>query len=360
MGTVVVLHPPRLSTMRNPGDFYFPRLCVMVSWNSRPRGNLEFSKPPLNHNQLLGRMAQRGLTIPEPDRAQRYVRHIGYYRFSPYLIPFRSRPQIENLRPGTTFDDVLDLYVFDRKLRLLVMDAVERIEVAVRAATTDYMSTTYDDAFWYTQSMHFRDQRKHSQFLAMVEKTCHMQLKRQQESANGQYAHTSALEHYLTTYGDPELPPSWVTFELLTLGQLESALLNMRSSSDVNKIAGTLGINGPLIKSWLRTYVRVRNICAHHGRLWNVGLGVYPALPTSKKIKWLVDPSVIENSSDRRMRLYSVLVSLQSMLYVISPNSSWAQRLFDLLEEHSKVPLEGMGIPRGWYRDKFWEQRLSQ
>ncbi|WP_223286656.1 Abi family protein [Kocuria atrinae] len=62
-------------------------------------------------------MALRGLTIPEPERAQRYLRHVGYYRFSPYLIPFRSRSQSEQLRPGTTFDDVLDLYVFDRKLR---------------------------------------------------------------------------------------------------------------------------------------------------------------------------------------------------------------------------------------------------
>lgn len=332
----------------------------MASSTSRPRGNSEFSKPPLNHDQLLERMALRGLTIPEPERAQRYLRHVGYYRFSPYLIPFRSRSQSEQLRPGTTFDDVLDLYVFDRKLRLLVMDAVERIEVAVRAATTDYMSTIYNDAFWYTKKNHFKDQHKHSQFLAMVEKTCHLQLRRKQESSDGRYAHTSALEHYLITYGEPELPPSWVTFELLTLGQLESVILNMRSSSDVNKISGSLGINGPLMKSWLRTYVRVRNICAHHGRLWNVGLGVYPALPTSTKIKWLDDPSIIDDSSDRRKRLYSVLVSLQSILHVISPNSSWAQRLYDLLDEHSEVPLEGMGIPQGWYRDKFWAKRLSQ
>ncbi|HEY5853181.1 MAG TPA: Abi family protein [Aldersonia sp.] len=56
---------------------------------------------------------------------------------------------------------MLDLYVFDRALRLLVMDALERVEVAVRAALTDHMSTIYNDPHWYMNPEHFQHHGAH-------------------------------------------------------------------------------------------------------------------------------------------------------------------------------------------------------
>lgn len=80
-------------------------------------------------------------------------------------------------REGTAFDDVLDLYVFDRALRLLVMDALERVEVAVRAAMTDHMSATYADPHWYVDARHFGDRGKHSGLLQIVRGTCDERLR---------------------------------------------------------------------------------------------------------------------------------------------------------------------------------------
>lgn len=105
--------------------------------------------------------------------------------------------------------------------------------------------------------------------------------------------------------------------------------------------------------------MRVRNICAHHGRLWNVGLGVYPAIPKPSTIEWLSDAEVLTAVPDRRKRLYPVLASLQSVLGAVSPRSSWAQRLSDLLDKHPDVPLRGMGIPADWRDDTFWASRLT-
>lgn len=120
----------------------------------RPRGSLLFEKPPLGLDELVDRLVDRGLTVPDRDRARRYLRHIGYYRLSPYTIPFQRGGPDHLFRAGTGFDDVVDLYVFDRALRLLVMDALERVEVAVRAALTDHMSTTYGDSHWYINASH--------------------------------------------------------------------------------------------------------------------------------------------------------------------------------------------------------------
>lgn len=307
-------------------------------------------------DELVQRLMERGLLVPDQPRARRYLRHIGYYRLSPYAIPFQHEGPEHLFRPGVSFDDLLGLYVFDRSLRLLVMDALERIEVAVRAALTDHMATSTDDAHWYADARHFRDRRRHQKLLHLIRETSDQQLRRPPERGRDRLHHPSALEHYLLTYGEPELPPSWVMLEGLTIGQLSGLYRNLARRADRTAVARSLGLTEPLLTSWLETYVRVRNICAHHGRLWNVGLGDYPRIPTSPSVAWLTAEDALPERS--RYRLYPVLVSLQTMLGTISPRSGWARRLAALLRGRSELVHRGMGVPSDWFRDEFWERHL--
>ncbi len=322
----------------------------------RPRGSLRYGKPPMQVDALVDRLAERGLRIPDADKVARYLRHIGYYRLSPYMIPFRQDRPDHALREGTAFDDVLDLYVFDRALRLLVMDAIERVEVAVRAAVTDHMSTTYDDPHWYVDASHFRRRDKHAVLLNTVRDTCDQRLRGSPDAGEDSLVHRSALEHYLTTYCSPELPPSWLMVETLTIGQLTGLYRNLGLRSDRTAVAKSIGLTAPVLESWMQTYVRVRNICAHHGRLWNVGLGVYPAIPNSPAISWLRKADALPERS--RKRLYPVLVSLQSVLDAVSPHSGWARRLHELLATRQRMNLAGMGVPAGWSDDEFWSRHI--
>lgn len=336
----------------------------------RPRGSLRYTKPPLSLDDLVDRLAGRGLQIPDRDRAIRYLRHIGYYRLSPYTIPFQRDRTEHIFREGIQFDDVLDLYVFDRALRLLVMDALERVEVAVRAALTDHMSMISGDPHWYMDPAHFGDQRGHAKLLKDIRETAEHRLSGKPELDASRFepedgglddddealVHRSALEHYLLTYGSPELPPSWLVVETLTIGQLRHMYRNLRRQPDKTAIARNLGLTAPVLDSWLQTYVRVRNICAHHGRLWNVGLGVYPAIPKSRNISWLQTSHPVPDRSTKR--LYPVLVSLQSVLDSISPRSSWAQRLYDLVSSRPSMNRAGMGIPDDWAEAEFWARHL--
>ncbi len=291
----------------------------------RSRGVLHYDKMPMELDDLVDRLTDRGLTITDRDRALWYLRHIGYYRLSPYTIPFQQGGPEHRLREGTSFDDILDLYVFDRALRLVVMDALERVEVAVRAALTDHMSTNYHDSQWYMDASHFRDRGKYAGFLKIVRNTCDERLRGTPDAGEDSLVHRSALEHYLTTYASPELPPSWLMVETLTVGQLTNAYRNLKRRSDRTAIARSVGLTAPVLESWMQTYVRVRNVCAHHGRLWNVGLGVYPAIPNSPTVPWLEGDEALSERS--RKRLYPVLVSLQTVLETISPRSgstSWS------------------------------------
>lgn len=322
----------------------------------RPRGTLVFDKPPLSLDALVDRLIERGLTVNDRDRALRYLRHIGYYRLSPYTIPFQHGGTDHVLRERTSFDDIVDLYVFDRALRLVVIDALERVEVAVRAALTHHMSTTYDDPHWYTNSDHFRDRERHARLIKIVRDTCDDRLRGTPDSGEDSLVHRSALEHYLMTYGSPQLPPSWLMVETLTIGQLTSTYRNLRRRADRTAVATSVGVTAPVLESWMQTYVRVRNICAHHGRLWNVGLGVYPAIPTSPTVPWLAGSDALPERS--RKRLYPVLVSLQSILESVSPHSGWARRLHTLLSARPPMNLRGMGVPEAWASDPFWARRI--
>ncbi|MGI8307064.1 Abi family protein [Saccharopolyspora hattusasensis] len=155
----------------------------------RPRGALHYDKWPMVFDELVDRLASRGLEIPDADSAARYLCHIGYYRLSPYTILFQQGRPDHLFRKGTEFDYVLNLYVFDRALRLFVMDALERVEVVVHAALTDHMSTTYDDPHWYTDASLFRDRGKHGRLLRIVRDTCEERLRETPDTGEDSLVH---------------------------------------------------------------------------------------------------------------------------------------------------------------------------
>lgn len=317
---------------------------------SRSRGESTFSKPALTAPDLLRRWTDRGLVVHDPEKAARYLRHVGYYRLSPYVRTFESSRDC--LAQGTSFEDVLTLYVFDRRLRLLMLDALERIEVALRASLGDHMAVRHGP-HWYLDPAHFSDARRHQRLLDEVRDLVARQLSSTPERAHdGSFV--SAMEHYVTSYKEPDLPPSWVVLEELSLGTLRALYGNLANGDDRQEIAASLGLNDKVLTSWLRTYQRVRNICAHHGRLWNRGLGVYPLIPTSPWVYWLDDRSALAGRTGREKRLYAVVVSIQSVLHTISPYSTWALRLRALFEEYPDIPLGPMGFPEDWHGDPFW------
>lgn len=119
-----------------------------------------YTKPALDSSQHIMQWQQRGLGVVDTARAEHYVSAIGYYRLSAYTLPFQVGNPIHHFQAGTTFDQVLYLYVFDRQLRLLVMDAIERIEVAVRSQLNNHMAQKYGP-HWYLDEQYFdRNERK--------------------------------------------------------------------------------------------------------------------------------------------------------------------------------------------------------
>ncbi len=116
-----------------------------------------YNKPPLTIEEQIELLIERGLSVPDKERAVHYLRYISYYRLSIYARFFQYSGSTEHqFRSGTSFDDILTLYTFDRELRLLVIDAIERIEVALRG-TISYEFSIVAGANWYANSDLFKE-----------------------------------------------------------------------------------------------------------------------------------------------------------------------------------------------------------
>lgn len=301
----------------------------------------EFAKPPLSVDEQLALWQRRGLHIPDPDRARRYLSVISYYRFSAYCLPFQITGDGHDFIPDVAFDDILDLYVFDRKLRLLLLDAIERIEVAFRARMTQVLSE-HHGAHAYLKRGIFRSEYRHDWLLEQVENKC------RQEQAE------VFIKHYCSKYSNPALPPIWMVMEILTFKEVSVLFAKLRQRDDKVAISAYWGLPDAVLRSWFRALSDLRNICAHHSRTWNREFGSRPVVPRRPPQLWSDLSPLPRTGVDPTRRLYFFAVVIECLLRRINPGSSWHQRLRSLLDEHPNVSREHMGFPENWQQEPFW------
>ncbi|MGD9826708.1 Abi family protein [Desulfobacter sp.] len=111
---------------------------------------MKYTKPPLTIDDQINLLTSRGMTIPDPARTARYLSHISYFRLRGYWIPFEKEDngKDHHFKAGTSFENVLDLYIFDRKFRLLILEAIERVEVSLRAHFANELGVCYGSHFY--------------------------------------------------------------------------------------------------------------------------------------------------------------------------------------------------------------------
>jgi len=139
----------------------------------------------------------------------------------------------------------------------------------------------------------------------------------------------------------------------MTVGEIERIFFNMDATNRAVKdaryrIAKSFGIPVRLLLSWFKPICVLRNICAHHGRLWNRKLIYRFDMPRHPNIPW------VKHDVGDRQRVYAYLCMVESLMRRINPHSSWSKRLIKLLDKHPHIPLAYMGFPKGWRSDDFW------
>lgn len=314
-----------------------------------------FNKPPLTYEKQVELLLSRGLIVTDRKRAERHLANISYYRLSAYMLPYKKKENgiiIDAFKEGTTWDDIYDLYVFDRKLRLLVFDAIERLEVAIRTQIIYQLSHKYgshwqDNAhiFIPPREVTLRDGRK---ITIDVYREIQSHIKEQLHSNRAEVF----IQHYHNKYDTPENPPSWMSVEIMYFNHLSKICTGLKNRADIVGIASYFALPPKTFCSWLHTMNYVRNICAHHSRLWNRDLNIVPEkLSFSKRLVWINTPDTAKRSKN-----YYFFCMINYMLQVANPTSQFKTKLKELLEEYKNViSLDSMGFPQGWKEEKMWE-----
>lgn len=138
--------------------------------------------------------------------------------------------------------------------------------------------------------------------------------------------------------------------EELTLGELSHLYKGLAKDIDRKIIGRRFNVPAPLLESWLHTLTSVRNICAHHSRLWNRELGIKPEIPKQRSFSW---PGYLRRGTSHT-RISVVLAALQYLMQHVSPHTRWHERLAELLQEFPEISREAMGMPENWQSDGFW------
>lgn len=273
-----------------------------------------FNKFPKTIDEQIELLLFRGMIIKDRPKVHDILTHVNYYRLGAYWLPFEQDHENHIFKLGTCFDDVLNLYIFDRKLRLLVLDAIERIEVSCRSQWAYFMAHNHGSHSYLDSTL----ARKESYWVRNLQ-SLENEVKRSKEVF---------IEHYKNKYTQPDLPPIWAVSEVMSLGLFSRWFTNLKPMATRKKIANQYNLDHEILASFLRHLTEVRNICAHHSRLWNRKFTVTLTIP--KNPKYLAEKI---NQNEKR-RLYNTLVMLNYLLNFVSPNNSWQKQLIELIEEH--------------------------
>ncbi len=300
-----------------------------------------YSKPPITYKQQVEKWEKRGLQIPDKHYAEDCLARISYYRLSAYALPFQSIK--DKFDQHTSIDTIINLYDFDSKLRFIVLKALEKLEIAIRTQIIYNLSHKYG-SHWQENASIFIIHNGTS-YVAEIFKITDDNCKNKNPEV--------FIKHYLDNYTQPSNPPSWMIIELFTLGQLSKLYSNLKFSEDKRLISGQFGLHHSIFKSWFHTLTYVRNICAHHSRLWNREFLIRPDLIQKPKDPW-IDPIINGNN-----RTFYFLCILKYLLNSIEPSNNFKQSVLNLFIDFPAVPIQYMGIPfhklTNWQNEPLWK-----
>jgi abortive infection bacteriophage resistance protein len=338
-----------------------------------------YPKPYTSHVGQISILLTRGLIVNDHPKAIVCLARTGYYRISAYWFPFRishlfphvggGAPQLnrvgppdrlvtDQFRPGHTFEDAVEFYVFDKKLRMLISDALERIEVSVRSRMVEHLGQksplSHRDPANFSRKFTTTASRRYGhngQPLTLYQDWLDRQDKLFRRSKE------DFAEHFRAKYaGAAQHPAVWVSSETWDWGVLSHGFDGL-APPDKHAIARIFSnMNGQDLASWLRHLNDIRNVCAHHSRLWNRNTANPPRLPNRGSCA-LLDHLHAHSKSTRR--LYAGVAICAYMMRALYPRTQWHTRFRDfVLSEAPKSQLidsRVAGFPARWHQEALWQ-----
>ncbi len=255
-------------------------------------------KRALNIEEQIELLKNRGVLFDDVEKAKEILLDIGYYRLGFYSFPFEKsfpskKNRTHNFKANTTFKSIYDLYLFDTKLRRILLNALDRIEVNLRSYITYYVSNYYNNSPTWFVDKNIVD----SNFIKTFRGNVYNKL-----------LENPVIKRHHEKYINDKYAPAWKTIEFFTLGNLITLYQAIKDKKVKQEIAAHYGCSLKVFINYLETIRVLRNKCAHGSCIYNIEL--------SKGIK--AKPAGI-NNLDRHNIRGAVCVILY-MLGMISVN----------------------------------------
>ena len=277
-------------------------------------------KIPATIDEQLAILRKRGCIIEDEQLARDTLKYINYYRLSNYFEPFSvSKHKYEE---GTTFEKILRIYEMDRKLRSILLAALEEIEIALRAAVSNFHALKYG-ALGYLNPSTFSPSHNHQSFMSRINHLVESNSDRE------------FVKHYNAKYNGNF--PLWVMCELFSFGTLAFFYKDMHNGDKKDLASEYYHCSSSELDNWIFCLNELRNYCAHYNRLYGT---TFPVLPrTPKTFEPELEPNV-----------FGYLIVMKQLFH---NKANWNERVVKpisrLLQKNSDIArLSDLGFPEGW------------
>ena len=305
---------------------------------------IDYTKKPLTLAEQVARLKQRGLVFDDESEATAYLFNISYYRLRAYTYPFQENDEDTDhnfTRTDIHFKDIIALYCFDRRLRSLIFNAIEKIEVAVRTKIVQVYAESTGDSHWYDDESLYRFD--YDNLMEHIE-------------ADVNRSNEDFIKHYSSKYNAPPMPPSWMALEVVSFATLSRLFQSLRLDTRKEYITDQFGLKKvAILENWLHAISNLRNCCAHDSRIWNRRFMVSITLPYNTPYPFM-DRTTIEQI--RTNKLFAVLSCIAYILDMISPGNDFKIHIKELLKSDcSLLELKDMGFPKYWQFLPVWQEK---
>lgn len=307
------------------------------------------NQKPRNIEEQIRLLRDKGMVFShdEEREAKEWFSRISYFRLKYYWRDLLDSDAEDSFIEGVSFSDIIQRYDFDHQLRLILFDAIEIIEVALRSKVINHMSQTAGNGLWYLDSSLFENKEYHEDFVYDLK----YEFGRSTEPFAKEYigCHSNWDEE---SFGGDN-PDAWRIIEVASFGTLSKMYKNLKSQlPQRSAIANDFGLySAKDLTGWLEAISLLRNIVAHHSRLWNRTLGKKVANPGGLRYKWLGSPL----TEKQQNRPYAFIVAMLYLCNAVCPGNKIKNRILDLVKANQKIPYQRLGFIGKWEDSPIWK-----
>jgi len=297
------------------------------------------NKTARNIAEQIQLLKKRGMLFHDESQAYQLLENISYYRLKGYWWDMQQDKNNHTFVSGIYFESVIERYNFDRNLRLILFDAIERIEIALRTKMIYHLSLSYGST-WYLDNQIFVESVKHNEHLKSLYREF-------------EYSQEIFIKDHKRKYPNRDAE-SWKIMEIASMGTLSKFYKNLvHQLPEKSIIAKEMGLNlHSELSSWLEAVVYVRNIIAHHSRLWSRNMVKKPIFKINNpKGSWF-DNILLP------VQMKKAFLIISSMIYLcnnVSPNNNLKNKILELINDNPNVPIYKLGFLNNWNLQPLWK-----